>query len=89
VLAITLSIFTGYGLAGLRRRDQMFVYNIYLLQMVIPAMLILLPQYQMLQWVFNIFPQYAEPQIGFGVEQAGAAAPLHFRQLDPGPPPLR
>jgi raffinose/stachyose/melibiose transport system permease protein len=59
VLLITLSIFTGYGLAGLRRRDQMAVYNIYLLQMVIPAMLILLPQYQLMQWIFNLFPSYA------------------------------
>jgi ABC-type glycerol-3-phosphate transport system permease component len=60
VLLIVLSIFTGYGLAGLRRYDQMAVYNIYLLQMVIPAMLILLPQYQLLQWIFNIFPAYAD-----------------------------
>ena len=58
VLLITLSIFTGYGLAGLRRKDQMAVYNIYLLQMVIPAMLILLPQYQLLQWIFTLFPTY-------------------------------
>lgn len=60
VIVIVLSIFTGYGLAGLRRRDQMFVYNIYLLQMVIPAMLILLPQYQLLQWFFRMFPGYVE-----------------------------
>ncbi|MDH3675407.1 MAG: carbohydrate ABC transporter permease [Anaerolineae bacterium] len=59
-LAIILSIFTGYGLAGLRRKDQVVVFNIYLLQMVIPAMLILLPQYQLLQWIFNIFPEYAD-----------------------------
>ena len=57
-LIIMLSIFTGYGLAGLRRKDQMAVYNIYLLQMVIPAMLILLPQYQLLQWFFRLFPGY-------------------------------
>ncbi len=60
VILITLSIFTGYGLAGLRRKDQMAVYNIYLLQMVIPAMLILLPQYQLLQWIFGLFPDYAD-----------------------------
>ncbi len=60
-LAIILSIFTGYGLAGLRRRDQMFVYNLYLLQMVIPAMLILLPQFLIIQWVFRLFPGYGEP----------------------------
>lgn len=59
-LLIGLSILTGYGLAGLRRKDQMAVYNIYLLQMVIPAMLILLPQYQMLQWGMALFPGSAE-----------------------------
>lgn len=58
VFLMGLSIMTGYGLAGLKRRDQMFVYNIYLLQMVIPAMLILLPQYQLLQWFFKLFPTY-------------------------------
>lgn len=60
-LAIVLSIFTGYGLSGLRRRDQMFVYNLYLLQMVIPAMLILLPQFLIIQWVFKLIPVYAQP----------------------------
>jgi len=60
VLLVILSIFTGYGLAGLKRRDQMAVYNIYLLQMVIPAMLILLPQYQLLQWIFGLVPGFAD-----------------------------
>lgn len=58
---IVLSILTGYGLAGLRRKDQMVVYNIYLLQMVIPAMLILLPQFLIIQWFFKLFPGYDEP----------------------------
>ncbi len=52
-LAIILSIFTGYGLSGLKRRDQMVVYNLYLLQMVIPAMLILLPQFLIIQWAMK------------------------------------
>ena len=56
LLAIILSIFTGYGLSGLRRRDQMFVYNLYLLQMVIPAMLILLPQFLIIQWAMKLVP---------------------------------
>jgi ABC-type glycerol-3-phosphate transport system permease component len=60
LFGIILSIFTGYGLAGLQRRDQMLVYNIYLLQMVIPAMLILLPQFLMIQWFFEFFPGYAD-----------------------------
>lgn len=59
VLLTVLSIFTGYGLAGLRRKDQMAVYNLYLLQMVIPIMLIILPQYQLFQYVFNLVPDYA------------------------------
>jgi len=58
---IILSIMTGYGLAGLRRKDQMFVYNVYLLQMIIPAMLILLPQFLILQWAMKLFPGYDQP----------------------------
>ena len=65
-IGIILSIFTGYGLAGLQRRDQMLVYNIYLLQMVVPAMLILLPQFLMFQWFFKLFPGY------------GSAGPMRF-----------
>ena len=59
-LLIFLSILTGYGLAGLRRRFQMVVYNTYLLQMVIPAMLILLPQFMMIQWFYKLIPAYAD-----------------------------
>jgi len=59
-LLIFLSILTGYGLAGLKHRYQMGVYNIYLLQMVIPAMLILLPQYLMIQWFYRLIPAYAD-----------------------------
>lgn len=59
VIMIALSICTGYGLAGLVRRDQMLVYNLYLLQMVIPAMLILLPQYMLVQRILGLFPGYA------------------------------
>ncbi len=60
---IVLSIFTGYGLAGLRRRDQMFIYNLYVLQMVIPAMLIIVPQFLLVQWLQSLIP---------GMDQAGA-----------------
>lgn len=51
-----LSICTGYALAGLRRRDQMFIYNLYLLQMVIPPMLVLLPQYLLVQSILKLVP---------------------------------
>jgi ABC-type glycerol-3-phosphate transport system permease component len=46
-----LSMMTGYGLAGLRRPDQMVVYNVFLLQMVLPPMLIILPQFLVLKAV--------------------------------------
>lgn len=56
-----LSILTGYGLAGLRRRDQMFIYNFYLLQMVIPPMLIILPQFLIVQRLVRLFPNSDAP----------------------------
>jgi raffinose/stachyose/melibiose transport system permease protein len=60
---IVLSMFTGYGLAGLRRRDQMFIYNLYVLQMVIPTMLIIVPQFVLVQWIQALIP---------GTDTAGA-----------------
>jgi raffinose/stachyose/melibiose transport system permease protein len=50
------SICTGYGLAGLRRKDQMFVYNLFLVQSVIPTMLIIVPQFMVVQWFTRLFP---------------------------------
>jgi putative chitobiose transport system permease protein len=73
-LLIILSIFTGYGLAGMRRKDQRIVFYIYLLQMVIPAMLILLPQYQLLQWIMKLFP-------GFDVQGSATRAALQLLSI--------
>ena len=56
-----LSMLTGYALAGLRRRDQMFVYNLYLMQMVIPTVLIIIPQFLLVQWLINLIPGGDEP----------------------------
>ncbi|HML20894.1 MAG TPA: carbohydrate ABC transporter permease [Aggregatilinea sp.] len=53
-----LSIFTGFGLAGLRRKDQIVVFNLYLLSAVIPLMMILLPQYMIVQEVLKWIPGY-------------------------------
>lgn len=78
-LAIILSIFTGYGLSGLRRRDQMFVYNLYLLQMVIPAMLILLPQFLIIQWAMKLVPAYADPGVVRWVLQLGAIVLINIK----------
>jgi ABC-type glycerol-3-phosphate transport system permease component len=56
-----LSILTGYALAGLRRRYQMFVYNLFLIQMVIPPMLIILPQFMVVRWFMGLFPNTDQP----------------------------
>ncbi len=53
-----LSMLTGFGLAGLKRRDQVFVFNLYLLSAVIPVMMILLPQYVIVQWLLKLIPGY-------------------------------
>ncbi len=53
-----LSILTGFGLAGLKRKDQVIVYNLYLLSAIIPVMMILLPQYMIVQWLLNLIPGY-------------------------------
>ncbi len=58
-----LSIMTGYGLAGLRRKDQMLIYNFYLLQMVIPPMLIILPQFLIIQRLIGLLPNSDTPGI--------------------------
>ncbi len=59
-----LSIGTGYGLSRLERRDQMFIYSLYLLQMVLPPMLIILPQFVIVQQLLRLFPFYDSPGIG-------------------------
>jgi len=56
-----LSLLTGYALAGLRRRDQMLLYNLYLLQMVIPTVLIIVPQFLLVQWLIGLVPGSSQP----------------------------
>jgi ABC-type glycerol-3-phosphate transport system permease component len=53
-----LSIFTGVGLARLRRKDQVIVYNLYLLSAIIPAMMVLLPQFMIVQGLLKLIPGY-------------------------------
>jgi ABC-type glycerol-3-phosphate transport system permease component len=56
-----LSLLTGYALAGLKRRDQMWIYNLYLLQMVIPTVLIIIPQFLLVQWLIGLVPGSGQP----------------------------
>ena len=51
-----LSILTGCGLAGLRQRYQTTIYNLYLLEMVIPPMLIIVPQFVLIQHLQGLVP---------------------------------
>jgi ABC-type glycerol-3-phosphate transport system permease component len=47
-----LGIMTGYVLAGFRQRWHLFVYNLYLLQLIIPPIMVILPQYMILsKWL--------------------------------------
>lgn len=45
LIGALLGIMTGSALAGFRRRWHMFIYNSYLLNMIIPPMMVILPQY--------------------------------------------
>jgi ABC-type glycerol-3-phosphate transport system permease component len=56
-----LSILTGCGLAGLRERYQTTIYNLYLLEMVIPAMLIIVPQFVLVQRLQGLIPGTGVP----------------------------
>src|SRR5262249_52385147 len=58
---IFLSVLTGYGLAGLRHRGQRWVYTIYTLQLVIPAMLVILPQFILVEWLQKLVPGSDSP----------------------------
>jgi raffinose/stachyose/melibiose transport system permease protein len=74
-----LSMLTGYGLAGLRRRDQMFVYNLYLLQMVIPTVLIIIPQFLLVQWLLAIIPGSDRPGYARWIAQLAALVLLFIK----------
>lgn len=41
----TLGVFTGTGLAGLQTRWQTYVYQTYLMQMIIPSVMVMVPTY--------------------------------------------
>ena len=70
-LLCLLSMLTGYGLAGLRRRDQMVVYNVYLLQMVIPTVLIIIPQFLLIQTLIGLVPGSDKPGMARSIAQLG------------------
>ncbi len=74
-----LSVLTASAIAGLRRRYQMFVYNVYLLQAVIPIMLILVPQFIIVQWFLTRLPGYADPGLMREASQIWVIILLHIQ----------
>lgn len=53
-----LGIMTGTALAGFRRRWQLAVYNLYLLNMIIPPMMVILPQYLIMTRILGLTDSY-------------------------------
>ena len=53
-----LGIMTGTALAGFRHRWQMPVYNLYLLNMIIPPMMVILPQYLIITRILGLSDSY-------------------------------
>ena len=53
-----LGIMTGTALAGFRRPWHLFIYNSYLLNMIIPPMMVILPQYIIINRVLDLQNSY-------------------------------
>lgn len=58
VLGGLLGIMTGTALAGFRHNWQLPVYNLYLLNMIIPPMMVILPQYFILNRILGLSDSY-------------------------------
>jgi ABC-type glycerol-3-phosphate transport system permease component len=74
-----LGILTGFGLAGLRSRYHRIIYNLYLLELVIPGIMILLPQFMIVQWVINLFPGTSETGMARNIAQLMALILLNIK----------
>ena len=59
-----VSICTGTALAGLRHRYQIGIYNLYMLDVIVPPFLILLPQFFFIQRITGLIPGYEVPDSG-------------------------
>jgi ABC-type glycerol-3-phosphate transport system permease component len=53
-----LGIMTGTGLAGFRQKWQLFVYNSYLLNMIVPPMMVILTQYLIMTRYLDLKDSY-------------------------------
>jgi ABC-type glycerol-3-phosphate transport system permease component len=75
-----LAVAIGYGLSGLRRKDQMLWYSLYLLKTVIPPMLIILPQFLLVQSLLRLIPNYDTPGFTRSAGQLLAVMLLWMRE---------
>ncbi|MEA3335037.1 MAG: carbohydrate ABC transporter permease [Chloroflexota bacterium] len=74
-----LGIFTGTGLAGLRYGYQRFFYALYLLEVVIPPFLILLPQFYMVNKIQALIPGSGEPGTIRNISQLAVIVALYIK----------
>ncbi len=74
-----LGIMTGAGLAGLRFHYQRWVYAIFLLEVVIPPFLILLPQFILVSQIQRAIPGFEEPGVVRDLTQLGALVLLFVK----------
>ncbi len=74
-----LGIMTGAGLAGLRFHYQRWVYAIFLLEVVIPPFLILLPQFILVSQIQRSIPGFEEPGAIRDITQLGAIVLLFVK----------
>jgi len=51
-------IMTGFGLAGLRRKWKTSIYNLYLMQVIIPPMMIMVPTFIIISNYLNLYDSY-------------------------------
>ncbi|GMQ93850.1 MAG: hypothetical protein BMS9Abin12_1330 [Acidimicrobiia bacterium] len=74
-----LGLMTGAGLAGLRFQYQRWIYAIYLLEVVIPTFLILLPQFILVSRIQALIPGVANPGLVRDASQLGALILLFIK----------
>jgi ABC-type glycerol-3-phosphate transport system permease component len=74
-----LGILTGTGLAGLRYGYQRFVYAIYLLEVVIPPFLILLPQFYLVNQIQALIPGADQTGMTRNVSQLAVIIALYIK----------
>ncbi len=74
-----LGLLTGTGLAGLKYGYQRFIYAIYLLEVVIPPFLILLPQFYLVNKIQALIPGANEPGTVREISQLAVIVALYIK----------